>query len=280
MRIFGVKPAMEALRAGRVTALTVSARRQRGLAALLELADSRRVRPRWVERAELDRLAGGAAHQGVVATVRAPDVCSVADLLAVRTPPLVVVLDGIEDPRNLGAIARTVDAAGGSGLVVPERRAAPVTGSAVKASAGALVHVPVARVVNLVRALEELKAAGVWTIGLDAEADTSLYELDLRLPSAFRGRPRRAGPAPAGARAVRLACRVADAGAGIEPERIRGGRRGVVRGRAAAYGRHAAGLRRPVREGPPRRGAAAGCASGGLVAPGSLWYTHQFVRLA
>lgn len=185
MRIFGVKPAMEALRAGRVTALTVSARRQRGLTALLELADSRRVRPRWAERAELDRLAGGAAHQGVVATVRAPDTCSVADLLAVRTPPLVVVLDGIEDPRNLGAIARTVDAAGGSGLVVPERRAAPVTGSAVKASAGALVHVPVARVVNLVRALEELKAAGVWTIGLDAGADTSLYDLDLRLPSAF-----------------------------------------------------------------------------------------------
>ena len=185
MRIFGVKPAMEALRAGRVTDLTVSARRQRGLTALLELADSRRVRPRWVERAELDRLAGGAAHQGVVATVRAPDTCSVADLLAVRTPPLVVVLDGIEDPRNLGAIARAVDAAGGSGLVVPERRAAPVTGSAVKASAGALVHVPVARVVNLVRALEELKAAGVWTIGLDAGADTSLYDLDLRLPSAF-----------------------------------------------------------------------------------------------
>ena len=185
MRIFGVKPAMEALRAGRVTALTVSASRQRGLAALLELADSRRVRPRRVERAELDRLAGGAAHQGVVATVRAPDICSVADLLDVRAPPLVVVLDGIEDPRNLGAIARTVDAAGGSGLVVPERRAAPVTGSAVKASAGALVHVPVARVVNLVRALEELKAAGVWTIGLEAEADQSLYDLDLRLPSAF-----------------------------------------------------------------------------------------------
>ena len=78
-----------------------------------------------------------------------------------------------------------MDAAGGSGLVVPERRAAPVTGAAVKASAGALVHVPVARVVNLVRALEELKAAGVWTIGLDAEADASVYDLDLRLPSAF-----------------------------------------------------------------------------------------------
>lgn len=185
MLIFGVRPAVEALRAGRVTALAVSTRRRRGLSELLELAARRRVRLRRVERAELDRLAGGGAHQGVAATVRAPDACSVADLVAARTPPLVVVLDGIEDPRNLGAVARSVDAAGGSGLVLAERRAAPVTGAAVKASAGALAHVPLAAVVNLARAIGELKAAGVWTIGLDAEADRSLYDLDLRLPSAF-----------------------------------------------------------------------------------------------
>ncbi|MCE2539758.1 MAG: 23S rRNA (guanosine(2251)-2'-O)-methyltransferase RlmB [Acidobacteria bacterium] len=185
MTIFGVKPAIEALRAGLVTALAVSVRRRRGLTELLELADRCRVRLRRVDPAELDRLAGGAAHQGVVATVRALDTYAVADLVAVRTPALILVLDGIEDPRNLGAIARTVDAAGGSGLVVPERRAAPITGAAVKASAGALVHVPLAPVVNLPRALEELKAAGVWTIGLEAEADQSLYDLDLRLPSAF-----------------------------------------------------------------------------------------------
>lgn len=185
MTIFGVKPVIEALRAGRVTALAVSVRRRRGLTELLELAERGRVRLRRVDPAELDRLAAGAAHQGVVATVRAPDACAVSDLVAVRTPALILVLDGIEDPRNLGAIARTVDAAGGSGLVVPERRAAPVTGAAVKASAGALVHVPVAPVVNLARALAELKAAGVWTIGLEADADHSLYDLDLRLPSAF-----------------------------------------------------------------------------------------------
>ncbi len=185
MTIFGVKPVIEALRAGRVTALAVSVRRRRGLTELLELADRGRVRLRRVDPAELDRLAGGAAHQGVVATVRAPDACAVSDLVAVRTPALILVLDGIEDPRNLGAIARTVDAAGGSGLVVRERRAAPITGAAVKASAGALVHVPLAPVVNLARALEELKAAGVWTIGLEADADHSLYDLDLRLPSAF-----------------------------------------------------------------------------------------------
>lgn len=185
MMIFGVKPTIEALRAGRVTELAVSTGRRRGLSELLELAGRRRVRLRRVGRAELDRLAGGAVHQGVIASVRALDTCSVADLVAFRTPPLIVVLDGIEDPRNLGAIARTVDAAGGSGLVCPERRAAPVTGAAVKASAGALVHVPLAPVVNLTRALEELKAAGVWTIGLDAGADRSLYDIDLRLPTAF-----------------------------------------------------------------------------------------------
>ena len=185
MLIFGVKPTVEALRAGRVTALAVSARRQGGLTELLELAERRRVRLRRVERAELDRLSGGAVHQGVVATVRPLAACAVSDLIGARTPPLIVALDGIEDPRNLGAIARTVDAAGASGLIVPRRRAAAVTGTAVKASAGALVHVPLAAVVNLARALEELKAAGVWTIGLDAEADRSLYDLDLRLPSAF-----------------------------------------------------------------------------------------------
>ncbi len=185
MLIFGVKPAIEALRAGRVTALAVSVRRQRGLAELIELAARRRVRLRRVERSELDRLAEGAVHQGVVATIRPPAACAVADLIALRTPPLIVVLDGIEDPRNLGAIARTVDAAGGSGVVLPERRSAPLAGAAVKASAGALIHVRIAPVVNLARALEELKAAGVWTIGLDAGADRSLYDLDLRLPSAF-----------------------------------------------------------------------------------------------
>ena len=185
MLIFGIRPAMEALQAGRVTELAVSVRRRRGVDELRELAARRRVRLRRVEPSELDRLAAGAVHQGVAATVRPQAACAVADLIAVRTPPLIVVLDGVEDPGNLGAIARTVDAAGGSGLIVPERRSAPISAAAVRASAGALVHVGVAPVVNLARAIEELKEAGVWTIGLDAAADRSLYDLDLRPPSAF-----------------------------------------------------------------------------------------------
>ena len=94
-------------------------------------------------------------------------------------PPLIVVLDGIEDPQNVGAILRTVDAAGATGVVRQTRRAAPLDGAAAKASAGAVHHVPVADVVNIARAIEELKEAGVWTVGLDAEGKTPYYELDL-----------------------------------------------------------------------------------------------------
>jgi 23S rRNA (guanosine2251-2'-O)-methyltransferase len=100
-------------------------------------------------------------------------------------PPLLVVLDGVEDPQNVGAIIRTVDAAGGHGVVRQTRRAAPLTGAAAKASAGAVHHIPVADVVNIARALEELKTLGVWTVGLDADAETTYYDLDLTVPLAL-----------------------------------------------------------------------------------------------
>ena len=185
MVIYGVQPTLEALRAGRVTAIALSARRPAGLAELLRLAERQRVQLRWVERAGLDRLAGGGVHQGVVATVRSREACTVADLVAGGGPPLIVVLDGVEDPRNLGAIARAAEAAGAAGLILPTRRAAPLSPVAVKASAGALAHLPVAPVVNVARALDELKKAGVWTVGLDAGGDRALYDVDLRLPVAL-----------------------------------------------------------------------------------------------
>ncbi len=185
MVIYGVNPVLEALRGGRVTVLTVSARRHGRLDELLRLAERGRVEVRRAEPEELNRLASGGAHQGVVATIRPPEPRAVRDLIEAGKPALIVVLDGIEDPHNLGAIARTAEAAGASGLVVPTRRAAPLTAAAVKASAGALAHLPVAPVVNVARALAELRSAGVWTVGLDMEAPRAIYDVDLSLPVAL-----------------------------------------------------------------------------------------------
>jgi 23S rRNA (guanosine2251-2'-O)-methyltransferase len=121
-----------------------------------------------------------------VADVRSDATLSLEALIAAtRGTPLLVVLDGIEDPYNVGAILRTVDAAGADGLVRQSRHAAALGGTVARASAGALAHVRIAEVVNVARALEALKAAGVWTVGLAGEAATPYYEVDYRLPTAF-----------------------------------------------------------------------------------------------
>jgi 23S rRNA (guanosine2251-2'-O)-methyltransferase len=125
-------------------------------------------------------------HQGVVAELRELDRYDVSDLVkGTPGPPLLVVLDGIEDPHNVGAILRTVDAAGANGVIRQSRHAAPLDGAAAKASAGAVSHVRVADVVNIARALEELKALGVWIVGLDGDAPASIDEIDLTMPAAL-----------------------------------------------------------------------------------------------
>ncbi len=185
MRVFGINPVLEALRAGCVTEIHLSTGRTRGATELRSLAARRDVAVHRVSAGELDRLSGRGVHQGVVATIRRPVEHTVADLVGGESAPLLVVLDGIEDPRNLGAIARTAEAAGATGIVLQTRRAAAATGAAVKASAGALTHVRLAPVVNISRALVEIAAAGVWTVGLDASEDRSLYDLDLKVPLAL-----------------------------------------------------------------------------------------------
>jgi len=134
-----------------------------------------------VTRGELDRMSGGAAHQGLLLTVPAYDYLDPADLLARAidsgTAPLIVALDGVTDPRNLGAIVRSAAAFGAHGVVVPERRAAGVTGSAWKASAGTLAHVPVARATNLTRALTAYAKAGCTILGLAADGDLEITSL-------------------------------------------------------------------------------------------------------
>jgi 23S rRNA (guanosine2251-2'-O)-methyltransferase len=186
MLIYGINPVLEALRAKRVTLLSVASRADDRLSAILRLAEEQGVAVRRVNDKELERAARGAAHQGVAAEVEAAAHVSVEDLVTgAAGAPLIVVLDGIEDPHNLGAILRTVDASGADGVVRQSRHAAPLGGAAAKASAGAVSYVRIAEVVNIARALETLKDAGVWTVGLAGDAPKCYNEIDLTLPTAF-----------------------------------------------------------------------------------------------
>jgi len=186
MIVYGINPVLEALRAGRVTQIRVVDRADRRFKELLDLAAARRIAVQRVEPDLLARQSAGGVHQGVVADVHESREWSVQDLvLGARAVPLIVVLDGIEDPHNLGAILRSVDAAGGDGVVLQTRHSAARSGVAAKSSAGALSHVRIAHVVNIARALEELKDVGVWTIGLAGESSEPYDEVDWRLPSAL-----------------------------------------------------------------------------------------------
>ena len=185
MIIYGINPVLEALRARRVIGIRVSPRADARVAGAVRLADEHGVIVRRVEGAELDRATGGAAHQGIIAEVDERGPTSVEELVAgSKRVPLIVVLDGIEDPQNLGAILRTVDAAGGDGVVRQSRHAAPLGGATAKVSAGAVAHVRIAEVVNIARAIDALKNQGVWTVGLAAEAAMSYCDIDFTLPAA------------------------------------------------------------------------------------------------
>jgi 23S rRNA (guanosine2251-2'-O)-methyltransferase len=186
MIIYGINPVLEAIKAKRAKEIWVAQRADDRLQKLLEEAARNSVRIRFVTRDELDQASKRGAHQGVVADVERRTEATLEDLAAgTDGPPLIVVLDEVEDPQNVGAILRTVDACGGSGVVRQTRRAAPLDGAAAKASAGAVNHVAVADVVNIARSLDDLKKAGVWTVGLDADAKMAYYEWDLTLPTAI-----------------------------------------------------------------------------------------------
>ena len=143
---------------------------------------------RFLQRIELDRMAGNAAHQGVVAVTSAKQYNDLEDVIASKRGKysLILVLDGVEDPHNLGAILRTADAAGANGIVIPERRAAAVTGTVTKASAGASEHLPIAKVTNISRTVEELKENNVWTVGLDERATQTYDAIDYNMRSSRR----------------------------------------------------------------------------------------------
>jgi 23S rRNA (guanosine2251-2'-O)-methyltransferase len=186
MLIYGVNPVIESLRAGRVRVLRVATPLRDRVREIRDMAVSMGIPVQPVPASELDHVARGGVHQGVAAEIDQAQEYGVTDLVtATEGTPLLVVLDGIEDPHNLGAILRTVDAVGASGVIRQTRHAARLDGAAAKASAGAVAHVKVASVVNISRAIGELKDAGVWTIGLDASARESYDEIDFTMPSAL-----------------------------------------------------------------------------------------------
>jgi 23S rRNA (guanosine2251-2'-O)-methyltransferase len=182
--IYGVHPVLEALRAGSVRRLRVAERSGDRLRDVIDAASDAGVRVERVPAEAIDRLARGATHQGVVADVESERSVGLTEL-AEGDAPLIVVLDGIEDPHNLGAILRTADAAGVSGVVVQSRRSALHAGTVAKTSAGAHSHVRVAEVVNIARAIEELKDLGVWSVGLAGEASQAYDEVDFTGPTAL-----------------------------------------------------------------------------------------------
>jgi 23S rRNA (guanosine2251-2'-O)-methyltransferase len=186
MVIYGINPVLEALRAGRVRRLRVGPRSDRRVDEAIALARAAHVTVERVDAQALDRAARGGVHQGLVAEL-APleDYSLQAIVAAAPAAPLIVVLDGVEDPHNVGAIIRTADAAGVHGLVRQARRAAALDGAAAKASAGAFAHLRLATVVNIARAIEELKDLGVWTVGLAGDAAEPYDRVDLTLPTAL-----------------------------------------------------------------------------------------------
>jgi 23S rRNA (guanosine2251-2'-O)-methyltransferase len=186
MIIYGLNPVLEALRAGRARRVRVSHRDDQRVQQVLQLAARAGIPVERVDVRDLERAARGGVHQGVAADIEEAGEYTVAEILAgAAAAPLLVVLDGVEDPHNFGAILRAADAAGADGVVRQTRHAAALDGAAARASAGAIAHVKIATVVNIARALEELKEANVWTVGLAGDAKQRYSELDLRLPTAL-----------------------------------------------------------------------------------------------
>jgi 23S rRNA (guanosine2251-2'-O)-methyltransferase len=190
-RLTGIHAVREALEAGRAFDRIVIARGRQDtrVEEIVQLARARNISLRFEDRSQLERLADSKDHQGIVGLVASRAAGTLDEILVAANAGagrgekgLIVLLDGVEDPHNLGAVIRTALAAGAHGVVIPERRAAGLTDTVARASAGALAHLPVAKVTNLVRTMEELKEAGYWLVGLDEQAEKSYTEVDLSSP--------------------------------------------------------------------------------------------------
>ena len=181
----------EALKSGRPLnkLLIAKGERQGSLRELAGIAKDKGILVQEVEPQRLAQLAPGQRHQGVVAMASPVEYAEVEDILAAAESkgeaPLIVVLDELEDPHNLGAVLRTVDAAGAHGVIIPKRRSCPLSTTVAKTSAGAVEYVPVARVANLAQTLDKLKKAGVWVAGCDMDGTENYFEASLKGPLAL-----------------------------------------------------------------------------------------------
>ena len=181
----GINPVLESLKAGHPLDRILVAKGAGGprLQQIVELARRASVPVRFEERAGLDRVAGSPAHQGVVAMGASKRYAELEDVAPAAQ--LLVILDGVEDPHNLGAIVRTAHAAGAGGIVIPERRAVGLTDVVAKAAAGALEYLPVVRAVNINRTLDELKELGYWIYGLDERGTEDYDRAEYNAPTAL-----------------------------------------------------------------------------------------------
>ena len=188
--IYGIHAVNEALKSGSRSFDYVGISRERHDQRMQRIIDTCRtigIQVRFLTREELDRAANTNTHQGVIAVTSGKQYADVDLLLEKRKGEhsFLVVLDGIEDPHNLGALIRTADGAGVDGVLIPERRAVGLTGTVVKASAGASEHLPIARVTNISRTLDEIKERNVWTVGLDERGSQSYTDLDYKMHCAI-----------------------------------------------------------------------------------------------
>jgi 23S rRNA (guanosine2251-2'-O)-methyltransferase len=188
--IYGIHAVNEALKSGSRSFDYVGISRERHDQRMQRIIDTCRtigIQVRFLTREELDRAANTNTHQGMIAVTSGKQYADVDLLLEKRKGEhsFLVVLDGIEDPHNLGALIRTADGAGADGVIIPERRAVGLTGTVVKASAGASEHLPIARVTNISRTLEELKERNLWTVGLDERGSQSYDEIDYKMHCAI-----------------------------------------------------------------------------------------------
>jgi len=187
--IAGRHPVLEAIRSGRTIHKVMFGEGAQGIGPVLAEAKAAGIVTQQVDKRKLDQAAVGVRHQGIVAMVAERAYAELEDLFAAAEasgqPPLFVLLDEIEDPHNLGSILRTVDCAGAHGVIVPKRRSAGLTATVAKTSAGAIEHVPVARVTNLSQTIDELKERGVWIAGADGSAERDVYGTDLKMPLAI-----------------------------------------------------------------------------------------------